>query len=131
MFSGISREQYRTWVKENTDFDWTCRNCFPAAEATFHISLASVDDNNNSLPAAGPAPIPDMEEIMEEDMDLELIPQHPAPADPAPAAGAPADPAPAAAAPADPAPAAAAPADPAPLMYDDNLILIIFNVFRS
>ena len=49
MFSGISREQYRTWVKENTDFDWTCRNCFPAAEATFHISLASVDDNNNSL----------------------------------------------------------------------------------
>lgn len=26
-------------------------------------------------PAAGPAPIPDMEEIMEEDMDLELIPQ--------------------------------------------------------
>ncbi|XP_078334484.1 uncharacterized protein LOC111132122 [Crassostrea virginica] len=63
-------------------------------------------------PAAGPAPIPDMEEIMEEDMDLELIPQHPAPADPAPAAAAPADPAPAAAAPADPAPLA--PLDPAP-----------------
>ena len=48
IFPGISREQYRRWVKENTDFEWTCQNCNPAA-ATFHISLASVDDNNNSV----------------------------------------------------------------------------------